>query len=52
MHALHPVYMCLFNLTNGGYVSISAEMVNEQKYDDRSDVWALGCLIYELTTLR
>lgn len=31
---------------------MSPEMVNEQRYDERSDVWALGCLLYELTALR
>ncbi|KAG1711175.1 hypothetical protein DVH05_014004 [Phytophthora capsici] len=30
---------------------MSPEMVNEMTYDDRSDIWALGCLLYEMATL-
>ncbi|OQR97625.1 protein kinase [Achlya hypogyna] len=30
---------------------MSPEMVNEQTYDERSDIWALGCLLYEMATL-
>ncbi|KAJ3134379.1 G2-specific serine/threonine protein kinase [Irineochytrium annulatum] len=30
---------------------MSPEIVNESAYNTKSDVWALGCLIYELCTL-
>jgi len=30
---------------------MSPEMVNELKYNEKSDIWALGCLLYELTSL-
>ncbi|ETV97527.1 NEK protein kinase, variant [Aphanomyces invadans] len=30
---------------------MSPEMVNDMTYDERSDIWALGCLIYELAAL-
>lgn len=30
---------------------MSPEMVNEEDYDERSDIWALGCLIYEMASL-
>jgi NIMA (never in mitosis gene a)-related kinase len=28
------------------------EMVNETKYNEKSDIWALGCLIYEMCALK
>lgn len=31
---------------------MSPEIVNESLYDTKSDVWALGCLIYELCALK
>ncbi|KAI9105610.1 kinase-like domain-containing protein [Phlyctochytrium arcticum] len=30
---------------------MSPELITESSYNDKSDVWALGCLIYELCTL-
>lgn len=30
---------------------MSPEQIEEQNYDEKSDIWSLGCLIYELTTL-
>ena len=31
---------------------MSPELVNEDRYNEASDIWALGCLLYELTALR
>ena len=31
---------------------MSPEIINEKSYDERSDIWSLGCLIYELAALR
>ena len=30
---------------------MSPEILNEKKYDEKSDIWALGCTIYEMATL-
>ncbi|GMI28226.1 hypothetical protein TeGR_g9659 [Tetraparma gracilis] len=31
---------------------MSPELVNSQRYDERSDIWSVGCIIYELAALR
>eukprot|EP00940_MAST-03C_sp_MAST-3C-sp2_P002715 g2715.t1 len=31
---------------------MSPELVNDDRYNESSDIWALGCLLYELTALR
>ena len=31
---------------------MSPEQLNEQEYDEKSDIWSLGCIIYEMATLR
>ena len=31
---------------------ISPELVNEEKYSYKSDVWAIGCILYELCYLK
>jgi len=31
---------------------MSPELVNEDRYNERSDIWALGCLLFELASLR
>ena len=30
---------------------MSPELINEQRYDERTDVWSLGCLMYEAAAL-
>ena len=30
---------------------VSPELVNEEKYSYKSDVWAIGCILYELCYL-
>ena len=32
------------------FLYISPEIINEQEYDQKSDVWSLGCILYELIT--
>lgn len=31
---------------------LSPELINEQPYNFKSDIWAFGCLMYELATFR
>lgn len=31
---------------------MSPEQIEEQKYNEKSDIWALGCLLYELCAFR
>jgi NIMA (never in mitosis gene a)-related kinase len=31
---------------------MSPELINERKYDEKTDIWSLGCLIYEIAALR
>jgi len=30
----------------------SPEIINEKEYNEKTDIWSLGCLIYELCALR
>ena len=31
---------------------MSPELIQERDYDAKSDIWSLGCLIYELCALK
>lgn len=31
---------------------MSPEQIADQKYNEKSDIWALGCIIYEVAALR
>ena len=31
---------------------MSPEQINESKYNEKCDIWSLGCILYELCALR
>ena len=31
---------------------MSPEMIRDSKYDAKSDIWALGCIVFEMVTFR
>ena len=39
------------NTQKGTFHYMAPEILNGQKYDKRIDIWALGCILYELFTL-
>ncbi len=45
----HPLLACVLHSTP---MSMSPELCSGQPYNTKSDVWSLGCILYELTILR
>ena len=47
------MHLCLlFMQVVGTPCYISPEVCNNKPYNQKSDIWALGCMLYELMTLR
>lgn len=43
----------LYAYTNVGTpYYMSPEQINEQKYNEKSDIWSTGCILYEIASLR
>ena len=40
------------NTKVGTPIYLSPELCQEKPYNNKSDIWALGCLVYELCTLK
>eukprot|EP01079_Euglenida_sp_SAG-EU17-18_P011321 gene11322-305_t len=48
--ALQHTLQCASTMVGTPYY-LSPELCNEQPYNHKSDIWALGCVLYELATL-
>lgn len=48
---LQSTYDCASTIIGTPYY-LSPEMCQEQPYNQKSDIWSLGCLLYEMMTLR
>lgn len=42
---------CLISLSMCGHFHILQEQINRMSYNEKSDIWSLGCLLYELCAL-
>ncbi|XP_030635277.1 serine/threonine-protein kinase 10-like [Chanos chanos] len=49
---LHEMLVEADPVNNGALSYISPEILDGMPYDEKSDIWALGCVLYELCMLR
>ncbi len=48
---LTHIYLVWIAYVEWGCPDLSPEVCEDKKYNHKSDIWALGCVLYELTTL-
>lgn len=48
---MNPESFCAKTYVGTPYY-MSPEQVNEQPYDEKSDIWSAGCLLFELASLK
>ena len=51
-HVKKHFIIILFFLVQGTPYYLSPEICENRPYNNKSDMWSLGCVLYELTTLK
>ena len=48
----HNSTMSMANTVVGTHIYIAPEIFGRMPYNEKADVWALGCILYELASLK